>query len=432
MKRGRPSKKRATFTLGLILALITLTVINQWLYAVKATNNHNYEQHDNEGPPVVGIVGTPKKELERLAKLEKFKQEKKRMEEPPKLVTGLPRRDDNNTTMSACLLVMDDNHFLIEWLAYHYLVMPLRYLIITIDPRSKTSPQPILDRWKDRMTIVQWSDKDFLPEDWLHKPDPDENRPQQKLTVHRERQRNFYPTCLQALRHVDRQWTTLTDIDEFTNLNKNFVNMSQTQLQPATIREAIDKYYGHVLDNTTCITIPRLLFGNYEEDAGKTIPKNDDNNNIVVPVALQTPAEQFLTLRWKYRAPLQSRYHNRMPKSMVDVSRIASYSRQETDAHRPVRSHCPRRNLYTLNRDSPLVIHHYIGSYEQFTFRDDARQGMKQRNDERFQTYGQIKDGVDVTITTWIQKFVKEVGISEAKRLLEGVGNVNFTFSLML
>lgn len=41
---------------------------------------------------------------------------------------------------AACLLIMDDNHFLIEWLAFHYYVLRLRYLIVAVDPRSTTTP----------------------------------------------------------------------------------------------------------------------------------------------------------------------------------------------------------------------------------------------------------------------------------------------------
>src|SRR3569832_1678776 len=32
----------------------------------------------------------------------------------------LSKQEDTQEYMSACLLVMDDNHWLIEWLAYHY------------------------------------------------------------------------------------------------------------------------------------------------------------------------------------------------------------------------------------------------------------------------------------------------------------------------
>mmetsp|Transcript_38845 Transcript_38845/g.94042 ORF Transcript_38845/g.94042 Transcript_38845/m.94042 type:complete len:82 (+) Transcript_38845:465-710(+) len=53
----------------------------------------------------------------------------------------------DSDSFSACLLIMDDNHYLIEWLAYHYQVMPLRRLIVLSDPKSRTTPLPILERW---------------------------------------------------------------------------------------------------------------------------------------------------------------------------------------------------------------------------------------------------------------------------------------------
>lgn len=58
-----------------------------------------------------------------------------------------PRNINYTDGAAACLLVMDDNHRLIEWLAYHYHTLPLRYLVIAVDPRSQTQPDKILQRW---------------------------------------------------------------------------------------------------------------------------------------------------------------------------------------------------------------------------------------------------------------------------------------------
>lgn len=60
---------------------------------------------------------------------------------------------------------MDDNHRLSEWLAYHYFVMKLRYLVILPDPKSLVWPKPVLDKWRKYMTIVEWMDEDFLTPD---------------------------------------------------------------------------------------------------------------------------------------------------------------------------------------------------------------------------------------------------------------------------
>ena len=73
-----------------------------------------------------------------------------------------PTPADGNRTFSTCLLVMDDNHHLVEWLAYHYHVLPLRYMIVVVDPRSTTSPSYLFNRWRRKgMVIVEWEDKNF-------------------------------------------------------------------------------------------------------------------------------------------------------------------------------------------------------------------------------------------------------------------------------
>jgi len=59
---------------------------------------------------------------------------------------------------------MDDNHYLIEWLAYHYQVMPLRRLIVLSDPKSRTTPLPILERWNGLdLNFSLWSYEDVFP-----------------------------------------------------------------------------------------------------------------------------------------------------------------------------------------------------------------------------------------------------------------------------
>jgi len=57
-------------------------------------------------------------------------------------------------SFSTCLLMMDDNHFLVEWLAYHYTVLPLRRLIVTMDRKSTTDARPIFQRWQGLMNMT--------------------------------------------------------------------------------------------------------------------------------------------------------------------------------------------------------------------------------------------------------------------------------------
>ena len=102
----------------------------------------------------------------------------------------------------------------IEWLAYHYQVMPLRHLVIVVDPDSKTSPLPILERWSARnlIKIQIWTDKDFIPAKITAKASMFDNNTQ--LMMHRVRQNNFYRKCINHHRVQGREWLMLVDTGE--------------------------------------------------------------------------------------------------------------------------------------------------------------------------------------------------------------------------
>ena len=57
--------------------------------------------------------------------------------------TTNPKGSSSYNSFSACMLIKDDNDLLNEWLAYHYHVLNLRYLVVAVDPSSATSPTPI-------------------------------------------------------------------------------------------------------------------------------------------------------------------------------------------------------------------------------------------------------------------------------------------------
>lgn len=45
----------------------------------------------------------------------------------------------NQDAFAACLMIMDDNRRLIEWIPYHYYVLPLRHLVVFVDGPSTVS-----------------------------------------------------------------------------------------------------------------------------------------------------------------------------------------------------------------------------------------------------------------------------------------------------
>eukprot|EP00934_Nitzschia_sp_Nitz4_P000737 Nitzschia sp. Nitz4//scaffold513_size4213//290//2075//NITZ4_009252-RA/size4213-augustus-gene-0.3-mRNA-1//1//CDS//3329553786//737//frame0 len=370
-----------------------------------------------------------------------------------------PPLPDGNTTFSACLLVMDDNHRLVEWLAYHYHVLPLRYLIIAVDPRSRTSPVPVLNAWRRMgMFVRQWQDMDFMREDLAQHPVTDHDELHVKRDRHRMRQKVFYQQCLQQAKDDDRTWVSLIDTDEFLTYNhkggaayqqwekrqqklhKRSVNWEQKRIRPSQtppttadpgallpyIRQ--EAAAGRQFFNRSCISCPRLLFVAKEstlEEREKDVPKNASLH-----------AHRLDTLRYRVHAERQDFVKNGLSKSLLDVSRIDTFPRIQT-LHRPIKTICPApwRNEW----DSGLRINHYLGSWEAYSFRDDSRRGGE-RSFEAWAFKAQDADETDDNIRPWVGGFVQEHGPTKAKQLLKGSGlprgylpisQKNWTFSFV-
>lgn len=135
-----------------------------------------------------------------------------------------PIKDESSDeSFSACILWMDDNYRLEEWLAYHYYLLKLRYVVLNIDTFSRTSPKAIIDRWNDHenkynlnMTIVTWKDSDYV-EDYdgemekikeanLSSTDRDAKYGHAKTSFHRLRQKAFYKACSAHLVQQNKSW----------------------------------------------------------------------------------------------------------------------------------------------------------------------------------------------------------------------------------
>jgi hypothetical protein len=116
-----------------------------------------------------------------------------------------------------CLLVKDDSDRLAEWLAYHWLTLPLQHLVVALDRTSVTSPKPILDTWREEtgMDITLWNDPDFR-----HVPGHDDKlTPKQK---HLHRQRQFLAECMRHHKAKNHSWIALIDTDEFIANNDGY------------------------------------------------------------------------------------------------------------------------------------------------------------------------------------------------------------------
>ena len=292
---------------------------------------------------------------------------------------------DGNSTFGACLLVMDDNHRLVEWMAYHYHVLPLRFLIIAVDPRSRTSPTHVLNRWRNMgVHIEEWDDYKFLKADIAKNVVPDDAELQIKRDRHRIRQKNFYRECLMYSKQMNRTWVTLIDTDEFLTYNhmggtefEEWEKVQQklhgesrfakekrirpskappTVAEPGKLIEYIrqEQQAGTNPDffNKPCISCPRLQFGAQEST-------EKERNQDIDPNVIN--ADRLDTLRFRKHAHRQDFVKNGLSKSIMDVSVMDKFPRIQS-LHRPIKTICsaPWKNDW----DSGLRINHYLGSWE--------------------------------------------------------------------
>lgn len=341
--------------------------------------------------------------------------------------------------MAACLLIMDDNHWLVEWLAYHYTALNLRHLIVAIDGRSKTSPVPVLRRWTHPLPyldITLWNDTSFgfVP------PEPAQSeRPENYLQdVNLARQQRFLASCLRT--HHERghaDWVMTTDTDEFISINPittrdpKHARHYRQSIPPLTQPGAILAFLRAERQrqaNVSCWTMNRHQLGYWESDpqvVQQGVPEPFDGRD-------------FLTLRW-----LQSAGPIVGPKQIVHLPSIEAHRLpvNGTSQHRVLPHYCPLPGAgqNEQKEGSLLQVYHYFGTREQFDFRNDARKprgndGGRNSRWERFENRRRHGDNgsdgrglmVRDNLRPWLDTFVRRcVGRAEAERLLEGVGRVH-------
>jgi hypothetical protein len=137
----------------------------------------------------------------------------------------------SNNSFSSCLIIMDENHRLPEWLSYHMYALPLRHLVVSNDPRSQTDPNIVFEKFRKLgIKIDVWNDSDFgYNRDWQ---DAEQKGDIEALTeIYEDRQKLFYKTCATYLKTQNRSWTTFHDVDEYIVLDKHHIKNTETLLQ---------------------------------------------------------------------------------------------------------------------------------------------------------------------------------------------------------
>jgi len=171
---------------------------------------------------------------------------------PTTLLESQEIKASSNKTMGACVFVMDERIKLLEFIAYHYTVLPLGNLLIGINPNSRNVEiiEAIVDLWKDRMNIqLVHSDQymvygptegwinparirrgktfenDVISSSWFHNKSS-----RQYLTISfRRDQAAFNIYCIQLMLNRSAGYTIVLDSDEYL-VNNYFSTLENSSL----------------------------------------------------------------------------------------------------------------------------------------------------------------------------------------------------------
>ena len=370
---------------------------------------------------------------------------------------------DYHNSFSACLMIMDENHRLPEWLAYHYYMLPLRHVVLLVDPRSETSPMNIVHRRRSYIQIDVWNFTDLHQ----YKPHSKKHANLDPWERHRRVQKFFYTQCAHYFRSRDRTWTTFHDVDEYIYLNPLSVPHATRHVTiPGNIRRYLEeqpnvpttatattaslsttsgvankrKRGRHQQGRATaaaattttttalqtqetmyqamykdhCIVMERNYYGSVSESV--------DRIQQGVPSFLN--ASHFETLSWLHRTTHSDMFLNGMGKSIVDVSGPPSPLTFTGSIHRIIPSCAPQAFPVGFG---PLRVRHYLGSWQAYASRNDARVGVK-RNRERYLFMALVgeQDLPDDSVRPWLKGFCRQFhwNTTLIQSLLQGSGQV--------
>merc|ERR1712238_153513 len=387
-----------------------------------------------------------------------------------RVAKGSVDNDVDNDSFSACILWMDDNYRLEEWLAYHYYLMKLRYVVINIDPWSKTSPQSIIDRWNDaenkynlNMTIVTMTDSEYVPDfdQKLKKLQQLENIAlaqnnstsaeaskyiNNKTDYHRYRQATFYKACSHHLIEHNKSWTSYWDTDEFITFQQGkekdrefglYAEESTRKMeQPGYILRRLNTIKKEVNETgVSCVYVNRRRYCSKEMNVSRinqmfgarsVIPEglvmtgsssHSNRSNLLSINAKHEDRANTIrhldTLRYNFLSPGM----DGVPKSFIDLSQPHTKNfAGKWQIHRPMQALC--YDAYRQRGDKAIrllseerfVINHYLGDWPSYSFRYDARRGG-------FRSYEQWSVRANMTqgkfthvIWPWLAGFVELVG----------------------
>lgn len=343
---------------------------------------------------------------------------------------------------AACLMIMDDNRRLIEWLAYHYFALPLRHLVVLVDGPSTTSPHAILDRWRPYMNIQVWN------ETRLSDPTVRSNRTAHSAKTafakYKARQGVFYRDCASYLQQQNATWTAFHDVDEYAVLNANDphtpwprTNATTRIRQPGSILRTLRDVRVHMAlhrlptdenYNGTCITTYRRNIGFVQTTRHSSHVRTNHTTTTTTapPDVVLRPHERFFdTIRFRHygRTLIGKSFFN--VKHLNVTSRQAGYWHNygRMGAHR-VLPWCPSPWPKTPHW---IIMNHYLGdSWQEVSrhrphdprFQYETEQFQGQKKQQEWIQEARISLGTDDTLRFWVTDFIQYMGVERARTLL--------------
>jgi hypothetical protein len=337
-----------------------------------------------------------------------------------------------NESFGACLMIKEDNNLLYEWLSYHYTILPLRYLLIGSDLENKQDPRDVLERWgKANVGLHYWilNSSEFMFRHGTTKGILDAHH----SFVHR--QRAFITTCTEFMKNEGLHWVAYIDSDEFITMNR----LGRDELQvvePArndplhdkkllarNMRSALPPVHSNktVLDAmldlkrisslSPCNTLPRLLYGSLEN---VTCREATVANQLVRLPGFDV--SDLSTLRFTQHARKGDFAMSKFGKVIMDVSELSNQTvatKLPRNVHRPYKPECgPGVAAFD---EAVFTLNHYIGSWERYSSRTDARRSRHEWEKRAFLTNG---NSCDQNVFEWFPRFVQQVGVGRSKFLL--------------
>jgi hypothetical protein len=342
--------------------------------------------------------------------------------------------DDAPFNFSACLIVKDASQRLPEWLAYHYTVLPLRRLIVGVDPFSLTQPDLIVDAYQSiGLQTTIWHERHYLPENQRVNTSANMTG-MEKYRFYLRRQVAFYSQCTKQLKGEKKSWVILIDADEF--LTYNYLddsdlnalprgccwNISQAERNatregcsantPEESQQCIKNHPRQFLppigsaNGTLAHTIAALF--------RKGIPdwylrycivaprRNIKSLPSPIPSSHQQPLNEskFATLHFRL-------YDNQylLGKSILDVSRYNAFRLRVHNPHNVLRTRCMSSNT-PEETESLFLVHHYPGFLEYWLASGKSREAFESINNF-------TPAGESWHMKGWLARFVELVGGEE-------------------